>query len=595
MVFDASDEFKGESLNKHLLQGPDLTNSLTGVLCRFRKETVAFICDIEGMFHQVNVNQEHRNLLRFLWWEEGDIEKPLVEYRMTVHLFGAVSSPGCSNFALKTTADDFEEECGNEAAEFVRHDFYVDDGLKSVSTVKQAVELIESTKTLCMKGGFNLHKFISNRREVIEAIPVEQRAKEIKDLDMTMDLLPIERALGVQWFVESDEFHFRAELKDRPLTRRGILSTVSSIYDPIGLIAPFLLQGKRILQGICKDGAQWDDPVPDHLRMQWIKWREELGVLASLKVPRCYKPIDFGEVKSIELHNFSDASTVGYGQCSYLRMINSRGKVHCALVMAKSRVTPSKPITVPRLELTAAVLSVKVSSFLQKELKYGAIPEVFWTDSEVVRGYISNDVRRFHTFVANRVQCIRDYSRPDQWRRVDTKENPADEASRGLSAQELVNSPRWWSGPDFLWKPLEEQTGCDEVAVILDSDPEVKKITSLATTLCQSPGMNRVLFSQIGTRQRKLSHCLRLQGRFKKNKEENKSVANKKLQQQKGVVRLDPVSVEELRRAEIETVRAVQKEAFPKEIALLQPIKPNQERVGHTLKTGPMKKMSPIR
>ena len=219
VVFDASAEFKGESLNKHLLQGPDLTNSLTGMLCRFRKEPVAFICDIEGMFHQVNVNVNdgYRNLLRFLWLEEGDVEGPLVEYRMTVHLFGAVSSPGCSNFALKTTADDYEEECGNEAAEFVRHDFYIDDGLRSVSSVKEVIDLIESTKTLCMKGGFKFHKFISNRREVMEAIPVEQLAKEIKELDMTKDLLPIEGALGVQWFVESDELHFRAEPKDRPL------------------------------------------------------------------------------------------------------------------------------------------------------------------------------------------------------------------------------------------------------------------------------------------------------------------------------------------------------------------------------------------
>jgi len=143
---------------------------------------------------------------------------------MIVHLFGAVSSPGCANFALKTTVDDFEEECGNDAAEFVRHDFYVDDGLKSVPSVEQALDLIENTKTLCKKGGFNLHKFISNRREVIEAILVEQRAKELKELDMTKDLLPIERALGVQWFVESDELHFRAALKDRPLIRRGILS-----------------------------------------------------------------------------------------------------------------------------------------------------------------------------------------------------------------------------------------------------------------------------------------------------------------------------------------------------------------------------------
>lgn len=113
---------------------------------------MAFICDIEGMFHQVNVNYEHRNLLRFLWWEQGDIERSLVEYHMTVHLFGAVSSPGCANFALKTTADDSEEECGNDAAEFVRHNFYVDDSLKSIPSVEQAINLIENTRPFARKG-----------------------------------------------------------------------------------------------------------------------------------------------------------------------------------------------------------------------------------------------------------------------------------------------------------------------------------------------------------------------------------------------------------------------------------------------------------
>ena len=205
----------------------------------------------------------------------------------------------------------------------------------------------------------------------------------------------------------------QGQLKDRALTRRGMLSTVSSIHDPLGPIAPFLLQDKRILQAICKDGSRWDDPVPDHLRMQWVKWREELVVLSQLKLPHCYKSGYFGDVTTVELHGFSDTSTSGYGQCSYLRMINSKGDVHCVLVMAKSRVTPSKPITIPSLELTAVLLSVEVSVFLQRELKYSEMKEVFWTDKEVVRGYISNDTRRFHTFVANRVQSILDHTTPD--------------------------------------------------------------------------------------------------------------------------------------------------------------------------------------
>ena len=128
------------------------------------------------------------------------------------------------------------------------------------------------------------------------------------------------------------------------------------VHHPLGLISPFLLPGKRILQGICKDGAHWGNPIPDSVRMQWMKWREDLGTLAKLKIPRCYKPVDFGDVKSIKLHKFSDASTSGYGQCSYLKMVNRRGKIHCTLAIAKFRVMSSKPITVSRLELTAALL-----------------------------------------------------------------------------------------------------------------------------------------------------------------------------------------------------------------------------------------------
>lgn len=136
-------------MNRHLLQGPDLTNNLVGVLIRFRQERTAIMCDIESMFHQVHVNAEHRNLLRFLWWPDGDVNREPVEYRMTVHLFGATSSPGCANIGLKTTADKYKEEFGNAAASYVRHDFYVDDGLKSVPSPSEAIDLITKTKGLC--------------------------------------------------------------------------------------------------------------------------------------------------------------------------------------------------------------------------------------------------------------------------------------------------------------------------------------------------------------------------------------------------------------------------------------------------------------
>ena len=134
------------------------------------------------MFLQVHVTEHCRDLLRFLWWEDGNLNREPTRYRMTVHLFGAGSSPGCCNFALKNTADDHEQEFGFKPAEFLRKDFYVDDGLKSVPSTSDAKELICKTKEMCRHREFNLHKFTSNKREVIEAIPVEDRVKDIKEL-----------------------------------------------------------------------------------------------------------------------------------------------------------------------------------------------------------------------------------------------------------------------------------------------------------------------------------------------------------------------------------------------------------------------------
>ena len=283
--------------------------------------------------------------------------------------------------------------------------------------------------------------------------------------------------------------------------------------------------------------------------------------LSKVKIPRCYKPVHFGEAKSVELHTFLDASTLGYGQCSYLRMINGEDKIHCALVMAKSRVTPSRPVTIPRLELTAALLSVKISTFLKKERKYDAISEVFWTDSEVARGYISNDAKRFHIFVTDRVQQIRDYTSAEQWRKISTKENPADDASRRISAQELIDSPGWWKGPEMLWKPLDDRTGREEPAIISDSDPGVRRVLSFATKTNPFAGFLERLqyFSDWPQAKRAVALCLCLQRRFKKN-------AMNKSPPEKTTNHLEPVNIKEIRSAEIEIIRAVQLEAFQREL-----------------------------
>ncbi|XP_053381690.1 uncharacterized protein LOC123559085 [Mercenaria mercenaria] len=282
VVFDCSAVFNGQSLNNHLLQGPDLTNTLIGVLCRFRMEKVAFACDIEQMFHQFRVAEKDRNYLRFFWWSDSSMKQPVM-YRMCVHLFGASSSPGCANFGLKQIAKDNELEFGEEVANFLRHNFYVDDGLKSVPSVEEAIRMIDSSQAMCKRGGVRLHKFLSNSKEVISHVSPEDRANGLADFDILTDSFHVERTLGVQWCIESDCFQFRIVLSDKPLTRRGALSTVSSVYDPLGFISPVILVGKQILQQLCAQNADWDDPVPDNLKSKWEQWRNELNILGHLE------------------------------------------------------------------------------------------------------------------------------------------------------------------------------------------------------------------------------------------------------------------------------------------------------------------------
>ena len=196
-------------------------------------------------------------------------------------------------------------------------------------------------------------------------IPEDECTKGLKNLDLHQSSLPMERALGVQWCVETDSFQFQINLQDKPLTRRGILSTVSSVYYPLGFLAPFILIGKQILQQLCCDKADWDKPIPGSARVKWEKWRSELLDLEQLKIPRprCFAPKGFGEPSSVELHHFSDASTDGYGQCSYLWLVNKSNQVHCSFAIRKAHVTPLKNVTVPWLELTAALVSVHQGQF----------------------------------------------------------------------------------------------------------------------------------------------------------------------------------------------------------------------------------------
>ncbi|XP_035863972.1 uncharacterized protein LOC118496432 [Sander lucioperca] len=469
-----------------------------------------------------HVSPEDRDYLRFLWWENGDTKAEPKEYRMRVHLFGTASSPGCANYGMKYLASQNEKDYP-AAANFIRKNFYVDDGLISVDSVDTAIKLVREAQNVCAKGTLHLHKFISNNREVLESIPDSELTSGVQDVALNHEELPVQTVLGVKWS-----------------------ANIASVFDPLGFLGPFLLLGKKILQEMCQKGIGWDEQLPAELKPRWDNWLNDLENLQKLQIPRCFVPENIGKVQRIELHHFSDASSYGYGQCSYIRVV-TEDKVHCSLVIGKARVAPTKVVTIPRLELTAAVVSSAVGSMLKEELELKIDQEYFWTDSQVVLGYINNEARRFHVFVANRVQRIRETTDPAQWYYIDTDQNPADHASRGLKVAELMNSS-WLTGPKFLWeREIVTQRSTPQLMV---GDPEVKVTQALQTKVVEEDNF----LERLG-RFSKWHTTLNVVARIQKLAKRAKTA--------------EPISVEDRRKARLVLVKLAQKNAFKEEIQML--------------------------
>ena len=335
---------------------------------------------------------------------------------MTSHLFGGVWCAASSTYALHRTVSD-TPNVDPLVEETVMTSFYVDDCLSSVNEVGAARTVIKETPKVLANGGFSLTKFAVNDAQLLAEIPEKCKAKEVVDFNPNCET----KALGIKWRISDDEFIFTSG-RDMtgPLTRRRMLSLVSSIYDPLGLIGPMILGGKLLFQEATMRKLSWDETVPVDISDKWNAWCQSLININTITFPRCIKPRPFDDAL-IELHHFSDASSKAYGCCTYLRCVNGQGKNNVQLIMSESRVAPLKACTISRLELQAAVLAVKIDTYLRQELDLHIVNSVFWSDSEIVIKYIANESRRSHVFVANRVSVIREHSHLDQWNYIKSK------------------------------------------------------------------------------------------------------------------------------------------------------------------------------
>ncbi|XP_059350981.1 uncharacterized protein LOC130687583 [Daphnia carinata] len=462
VVFDGAAEFGGTSINQNLLRGPNLLVNLLGVLIRFRRNLVPVGADIEKMFHQVKVPEEDQAAFRFLYRTPGSNSAPLT-YQMTVHVFGATSSPTSCIFALNKTADDYSSQFP-DVADSVRRNFYVDNYLDSFDSEDEVIKRSRELKSLLQLGGFNLTKWTSSSRMVIAALREFGLASPTLDLDL--EKLPVERTLGPPHNVT--------------LTKRAFLSIISSVYDPLGLVAPVIFVMKSLLQDIWTNEERigWDDVVPEALSQRFYCWYDHLENLESLSVPRCFR-FKRGRWTQQCLHVFTDASSKGFGALAYFRTVFEDHSVNVSFVMSKTHVTPVKGLTIPRLELQAAVEGLNIALTICRELEIDLRQVTFDTDSQTVLRWIHSKTCRFEVFVNNRIGKILRNTARRQWRHVAGVVNPADLCSRGIDPKEVDELAYFHRGPSFLTLDPSEWYSWEEITEPEERDVNVIRVLAV--------------------------------------------------------------------------------------------------------------------
>ena len=434
VVFDASALTSTRiSLNDALMVGPKLQDDLFDHLLRFRCYPIGITGDLEKMYRQVALNKEDKDFHRILW---RDVPyQPIDTYRMTRVTYGVASS--CYH-SVRSLIEAGKHSCVEET---ISRDFYVDDWLTGADDIPSAKKLINDVRCQLATKQFPLRKFVSSSREVMESLPSELRENEhefsAKDYSV--------KALGIKWLPTNDVFVFKVahDLKEN-MTKRSLLSDISKIFDPLGWLTPMTLPLKLIMQSSWSRGINWDDKLLDDMMETFLRWRTKVHNVENFDIPRHVVEDSF------ELHLFCDASETAYASCIYVRSTKTKST---NIFVAKSRVAPLKPLTVPKLELCAAVLGCKLLDHTRKALqKIGRNPkEVFgWTDATIVLCWINETPNVWNTFVRNRVHEVQEVLKPVSWRLVRSEENPADAATRGLDAMTLKNSSLWWHGPSWL-------------------------------------------------------------------------------------------------------------------------------------------------
>ena len=496
IVYDCSCRTSdGVSLNDCLEEGPPLQNDMIHLYLRFRMYKFGLMSDIEKAFHMIQLDPTERDFVRFLFPSNPkDPNSSFNTYRFRVFPFGA----NCSPFVLHAVVQKHLENQNSAVADELQRNVYVDNLIYGTNDEESAIKFHQEATAILSTGGFNLREWTTNDPTIYKEI----------NKDRPFEERPVIKVLGLVWNRMLDIISFppfrHPSINKSSVTKRDVASVTHSVFDPLGFLSPVTVRAKILSQQFWIEKYGWDQPLPPSVVDTWIEIRQDIERALQFNVDRRYFPSD-GPIKVI--HVFVDASTKAFGATVFF----SNG-VKSSLAVAKNKVAPLKKLTLPNLELDAALLGTRLVSTVLKALPdiHPPVTIQMWSDSQDVLYWLISK-KKLPVFVSNRVKVINEFA--DQhhatWSYCPTKDNPADLLTRGIPADQVLSSSLWVSGPSWIneqsswpqWTPLS--------ALIIAAEPEPEEKELKSTSVDIASLVDRTRFSKLSRLLRATAWILR--------------------------------------------------------------------------------------
>lgn len=442
-VFNCSfkHDFKSYSLNQTCYEGIDLLHNLVELLMRFRQNKYTLIGDIEKAFLQVLLkNEEDKNKFCFFWMENGNLKV----YRYRSIIFGLNVSPFVLNRIIQYHLEKYGE---SETINALKEGFYVDNFIYSTSDAHTLHKVYKESIEIMSQGGFNLRSFMTNY------LPLRQEMERNNTIVCHDE--PVEKLLGYNYNPINDTLSLNAiKFPDHAkLTKRYILSSISKIFDPLSLTLPVTIRGRILMKQIWAEKTAWDEEVSQSVKESWNKLETDLQIIMGIDIPR----ITTDNNNKYIYHVFCDGSKTCYGFSSYAVNINSS-----ELLFAKGKVTP-KNKSVPQIELLSVFLAFKCLPLIIESHKIENDIH-FWIDAQIVLEWILSGCKTKNKFTRNRVLDILnmkdELSRKNNinfhFHYVESKQNPSDMITRGLTAKTFISEQNMWMhGPEWICNKMD--------------------------------------------------------------------------------------------------------------------------------------------